>query len=303
MTERLFTPLKMTHTTARQPPEPALIGGRVHRLRVGRFGLPRVAVPLHAEPSGRRGRAPRPPTWAGSCWRCSAMARSTACGCCRRRRARRCCSRSSAAIRGCPASPTAFRQWATHGRLLLHHDGTLGDQVAGDAAGSRQRLRPVRGIERQPGHRQPPARAGAHTPVRTDAARQRRLSRMPRAPDARRVAGVYLDTQRTRHDLSRIRALMPMLQSRVTADDGGAITWDGRRWIRGGAVRLSGLERRRHARLPAGRRDTRGRDADLERHLRAHRVDAADGRPSRARRGLPAGVRRARGPSAADVAA
>ena len=102
---------------------------------------------------------------------------------------------------------------------------------------------------------------------------------MAGAPDARRVAGVYLDTNRTRHDLSRIRALMPMLQSRVAADGTGGITWSGRRWIEvapfvfqasnGGDTLVF-----RHA--PG---HPHGRDADLERDLRAHRVDRAE-RPS-----------------------
>jgi hypothetical protein len=54
---------------------------------------------------------------------------------------------------------------------------------------------------------------------------------MTDAPDAHRLAGSYLDSNHTRHDLSRIRVLMPMLQSRVTAAGTDAVDWQGRRWI------------------------------------------------------------------------
>ena len=49
-----------------------------------------------------------------------------------------------------------------------------------------------------------------------------------RAP---RFAGTYRDYKRTRNEMSQIRALMPMIQSRVIAEPDGAIRWQGRRWL------------------------------------------------------------------------
>lgn len=45
------------------------------------------------------------------------------------------------------------------------------------------------------------------------------------------VAGMYRDYHHTRHDLSRLRALMPMIQSPVSAEADGSIRWRGRRWV------------------------------------------------------------------------
>jgi hypothetical protein len=42
---------------------------------------------------------------------------------------------------------------------------------------------------------------------------------------------MYRDYHHTRHDLSRLRALMPMIQSPVSAEPDGSIRWRGRRWI------------------------------------------------------------------------
>ena len=229
MTERLFTPLKMTHTTARQPPEPALIGGR--SIGYAWDGSACHALPFRYTQSRPAGAVSTTAADMGR-FMLALLGDGSFDGV-------RVLSPSSRAallqpqFRGHPRLPgvtSAFRQWATHGRLLLHHDGTLGDQVAV------MLLDPSNGFglfvasNANPGignHLLEPVLTHLYGPTLTPAP----PVTMPRAPDARRVAGVYLDTQRTRHDLSRIRALMPMLQSRVTADDGGAITWNGRRWI------------------------------------------------------------------------
>ena len=129
-----------------------------------------------------------------------------------------------------PGVTYAFHEWQTHGRRLLHYDGTLDDQVAvmlldpDNAFGlfvasnanpgiGNQLLEPVLTHLYAPAPPAPPVIAMAH------------------ALDAQRVAGVYLDSNHTRHDLSRIRMLMPMLQSRVIAAGTDAIERRGRRWI------------------------------------------------------------------------
>jgi hypothetical protein len=48
---------------------------------------------------------------------------------------------------------------------------------------------------------------------------------------AARLAGAYRDYHHTRSDMSRLRALMPMIQARLTVDDDGALRWQGRRWL------------------------------------------------------------------------
>ena len=119
-----------------------------------------------------------------------------------------------------PGVTYGFHQWATHGRMLLHHDGTLGDQVAvmlldpANASACSWPRTPIPGIGN---HLLEPVLTHLYGPAPAPAP----PSPMPGAADAGGVAGVYLDTYRTRHDLSRVRALMPMLQSRVTADGPG----------------------------------------------------------------------------------
>ena len=249
MSERLFTPLKMTHTTARQPPEPALIGGRSRRLRVGWSAYQRVAVPLHAEPSGRRGEHDgrrHGPVHAGGARRWLVRRSAGAVAGVARGAAAAAVSRPSAAARrhlrlppvghARPPAPAPRRHARrSGGRMLLDPSNGFGLFVASNA---------------NPGignHLLEPVLTHLYGPTPTPAPRRVRGSRARRTP----VAGVYLDTHRTRHDLSRIRALMPMLQSRVTADDGGRHHVGRPPLDRGGAVHLSGIERRRHTRLPA----------------------------------------------------
>jgi hypothetical protein len=132
-----------------------------------------------------------------------------------------------------PPRGYAFLHWFTHGQRLQHHDGTLGDQigvmvlapsdrfgifVASNAEGGNQvgnaLLEPL--LTHQLGPSVPPS---PPTPL-PDALR--------RAPH---VAGTYRDYHHTRNDMSRIRAIMPMLQSRVIVETDGAIRWKGRRWL------------------------------------------------------------------------
>jgi CubicO group peptidase (beta-lactamase class C family) len=55
---------------------------------------------------------------------------------------------------------------------------------------------------------------------------------LPDAPQrARRFAGTYRTIRQVRREMSRLRTLMPMSQSRLVADADGAIRWHGRRWV------------------------------------------------------------------------
>jgi hypothetical protein len=55
---------------------------------------------------------------------------------------------------------------------------------------------------------------------------------LPDAPErARRFAGVYRTYQQVRNEMTRLRSLMPMSQSRVSVAPDGTIQWQGRQWV------------------------------------------------------------------------
>ena len=226
---RLFEPLKMTRTTARQPPEPALADDRA--IGYEWDGSAYRALPFRYTQSRPAGAVS---TTAGDMSRfmLALLGDGPLDGV-------RVLSPSSRAgllqpqFRDHPRLPGvtyAFHQWATHGRMLLHHDGTLGDQVAVMLLDPANRFGLFVASNANPGignHLLEPVLTHLYGPAAPPAPR----SPMPEARDAGGVAGVYLDTYRTRHDLSSVRALMPMLQSRVTAVGAGTIEWGGRRWV------------------------------------------------------------------------
>jgi CubicO group peptidase (beta-lactamase class C family) len=227
MSARLFTPLEMTATTTRQPPEAAILEGRAPGYEWD--GAQYQRLPYRYTNTGPAGALS---TTAADMGRFMlAMLGDGS------RNGVRVLSPASRAkflrpqFRDHPRLPGVtygFHEWRTHGRTLLHHDGTLDDQVGvllldpdagfGMFAASNSNpgignhlLAPV--LDHLYGPEAPPS---------------------PGAPrgtgHAKEVAGVYLDTNRTRHDLSSVRALMPMLQARVVAD-GDAIVFAGRRWV------------------------------------------------------------------------
>jgi hypothetical protein len=227
MAAKLFTPLGMTASTTRQPPEDALLAGRATGYAWD--GVQYQAMPFrytNTSPAGALS------TTAADMGRFMLVMLGDG-----TRDGVRVLSPASRAkllrpqFRDHPALPGVtygFHEWRTHGRTLLHHDGTLDDQVGvllldpdtgfGMFAASNSNpgignhlLAPV--LDHLYGPETPPS-PGA--PLRS-------------TEHAKEVAGVYLDTNRTRHDLSSVRALMPMLQARVAAD-GDAIAWAGRRW-------------------------------------------------------------------------
>ena len=228
MAERLFTPLKMTATTAHQPPEAALVGGRARGYAWD--GTTYHALPLRYTRSRSAGAVS---TTAADMSRfmLALLGDGSLDGV-------RVLSPSSRAallqpqFRDHPRLPGvtyAFHEWHTHGQRLLHHDGTLDDQVAVMLLDPDNAFGLFVASNANPGignHLLEPVLEHLYSPAPPTP-----VVAMANAPDAQRVAGAYLDSNRTRHDLSRIRALMPMLQSRVTAAGTDAIEWGGRRWI------------------------------------------------------------------------
>jgi CubicO group peptidase (beta-lactamase class C family) len=226
---RLFEPLKMLHTTARQPPEAALFGDRSFGYEWEGTGY--RALPLRYTQSRPAGAVS---TTAADMSRfmLAILGDGSLDGV-------RVLSPSSRAallqpqFRDHPRLPGVtygFHEWPTHGRRLLHHDGTLGDQVAVMLLDPGNRFGLFAASNANPGvgnHLLEPVLTHLYGPAPAPA---------PRAPlagagHASGVAGVYLDLNRTRHDLSAVRALMPMLQSRVAAVDAATIEWGGRRWV------------------------------------------------------------------------
>jgi CubicO group peptidase (beta-lactamase class C family) len=129
-----------------------------------------------------------------------------------------------------PAAAYGWLHWQTRGRELLFKDGTLGDQVGVvilDPAGQLGIFlasNALPGIEVLVGPLMthlygPPIAPAAPVPLPNAAQRQARY------------AGVYRDFHHTRNDLSRLRALMPMIQTRVSANPDSSLQWKGRRWV------------------------------------------------------------------------
>jgi len=127
-----------------------------------------------------------------------------------------------------PGVTYGFHEWRTHRRVLLHQDGTLDDQVGvilldpGNAFGLFVASNSNPGIGNQ---LLEPVLAHLYGPEPAVPA----PAAIRSSGHAEEVAGVYVDLDRTRHDLSSGRAIMPMLQSRVVAA-GDTIWWAGRQW-------------------------------------------------------------------------
>lgn len=227
MTVRLFKPLGMSSTTARQPPEAPLLAGRVH-------GYSWDGAQYHALPFRYTQTAPAGAVSTTAADMSRFMLAVLGDGALDGVRVLSPASRAAflrPQFRDHPSLPGVtygFHEWRTHGRVLLHHDGTLDDQVGvlvldpdnafglfvasnGNPGIGNLLLEPL--LTHLYGPEQAPP---APVPLRGTG-------------HAREVAGVYVDLDRTRHDLSSVRALMPMLQSRVTAT-GDAIEWADRQW-------------------------------------------------------------------------
>ena len=129
------------------------------------------------------------------------------------------------------AATYGFAVLSARGRRFVYRGGTLGDQASMVLLFPPERLGIFVASTSLPGlgdflfdplmtHL-----AGPATPVEHPAASP------SGAPHAAHVAGMYRDYHHTRHDLSRLRALMPMIQSPVSSEPDGSIRWRGRRWV------------------------------------------------------------------------
>ena len=137
----------------------------------------------------------------------------------------------TAPTRTLPGSLTGFTLWRTHGQQLLHKDGTLGDQIGMVMLAPEDKFGIFVASNALPGvanHVLEPLLThllGPSSPAPAAAPLPDASSR------AARFAGAYRDYVYPRHEMGRILSLMPMIQSRVTVDEDGAIRWRGRRWV------------------------------------------------------------------------
>ena len=119
-----------------------------------------------------------------------------------------------------------------HGRRLVIRGGTLGDQAGMLILMPEDRLGIFVASNSLPGlgdflyaPMMTHLLGDADPPLATLAQRSGARER------AARLAGTYRDYHHTRSDMSRIRALMPMIQARLTVDGDGALRWRDRRWL------------------------------------------------------------------------
>ena len=130
-----------------------------------------------------------------------------------------------------PAAAYGFGHLMWHGHRLVYRDGTLGDQHGTLILVSEDRLGIFIASNSLPG-----LGDFLYAPMMThlfgDADPPLPALARPGASErAARLAGTYRDYHHTRSDLSRVRALMPMIQARLTVDGDGALRWQGRRWL------------------------------------------------------------------------
>jgi CubicO group peptidase (beta-lactamase class C family)/uncharacterized membrane protein len=132
-----------------------------------------------------------------------------------------------------PASAYGFAHLMWHGHRLVYRGGTLGDQAGTLLLLPEDRLGIFVASNSLPG-----LGDFLYAPVMTHLlgdADPPLPALTPTRPGTRdrttHLAGTYRDYHHTRDDLSRVRALMPMIQARLTVDDDGALRWQGRRWL------------------------------------------------------------------------
>jgi CubicO group peptidase (beta-lactamase class C family) len=138
-----------------------------------------------------------------------------------------------------PPRGYAFLHWPTRGRRLQHHDGTAGAQIAVLVLAPAERFGIFVASNGAPGGHNNSIGNLILDPLLTrllgPAARAPAPPPSAPGPDAiraaRRVAGTYRHYRQTRNDMTWLLAIMPMMQSRVTVDDDGAIRWKGHRWV------------------------------------------------------------------------
>lgn len=130
-----------------------------------------------------------------------------------------------------PGTTYGFSPMTSHGQRLLYRGGTLGDQAAMLVLAPSDKLGIFIASNALPGigdflfepmmtHLGGPETSPAPPQPIPDAARR-----------AARFEGTYRAYRQVRNEMSRLRALMPVSQSRVIAEPDGTLRWQGRRWL------------------------------------------------------------------------
>lgn len=228
--ERILKPLKMTRTTAHQPPEPILSNdvARGYEWTKGHY----EPLPYRFTQTGPAGGMSATAADMGR-FMVALLGDGVADG-------ERILSPESVRAMLAPQyTPDAriaavayeFVHWKTHGQDLLHKDGTLGDHVSvvllapADKFGIFVASNGVPGVGNHVLEPLLTYLVGPPTPTSPP---------IPLSDARERVSvfgGAYRDYHHTRNDMSRLRAIMPMVQSRVRVEADGAIRWQGRRWF------------------------------------------------------------------------
>ena len=131
-----------------------------------------------------------------------------------------------------PAAAYGFGHLMWHGHRLVYRDGTLGDQHGTLILVPEDRLGIFIASNSLPGLGDfLYAPMMTHLFGDTDPPLPALAPRPGASERAARLAGAYRDYHHTRSDMSRVRALMPMIQARLTVDGDGALRWQGRRWL------------------------------------------------------------------------
>jgi CubicO group peptidase (beta-lactamase class C family) len=131
-----------------------------------------------------------------------------------------------------PATTYGFSHLMWHGRRLVIRGGTLGDQAGMLILMPEDRLGIFVASNSLPG-----LGDFLYAPMMTHlfGAADPPLPALAPRPGAHeraaRLAGTYRDYHHTRNDMSRVRALMPFIQGRLTVDGDGALRWRGARWL------------------------------------------------------------------------
>ena len=176
-----------------------------------------------------------------------------------------------------PATTYGFSHLMWHGRRLVIRGGTLGDQAGMLILMPEDRLGIFVASNSLPG-----LGDFLYAPMMThlfgDA--DPPLPHVGAAAGAReraaRLAGTYRDYHHTRSDMSRMRALMPMIQARLTVDGDGALRWRGRRWLEVEPSVFRREDAHEYIVFRDGERGEARRTSQQQRHLRAHRLAGAN---------------------------
>ena len=226
--DQVFGPLAMTSSTVRQPPQPELSERLARGYRwTGDRHEPVDYRYIYPSPAGALA------TTAGDMARfMMAMLDDGARGALTPASAEAIMAAQFTPDPRIPAVAYGFAHLMWHGHRLIYRDGTLGDQAGSLILIPEARLGVFVASNSLPGlgdflyaPMMTHLFGDAHPPLPALALRPGAHER------AARLSGTYRDYHHTRNDMSRVRALMPFIQARVTVDGDGALRWRDRRWL------------------------------------------------------------------------